>query len=78
MLDVLGCSIIAMYIPGLKEIQAYRGLMIMTVESIKDETQQPHPQPRFWSLGKIGVIELISVVGILAILVGIVAGTIAR
>ncbi len=77
MLDVLGCSIIAMYIPGLKEKQAYRGLMIMTVGSIEDETQQPHRQPRFWSLGKIGVIELISVVGILAILVGIVAGTIA-
>ncbi len=52
--------------------------MIMRVWSIEDETQQPHPQPGFWSLGKIGVIELLSVVGILAILVGIAAGTIAR
>ena len=50
----------------------------MRVGYIKDETQQPLPQPVFWSLGKIGVIELLSVVGILAILAGIVAGTIAK
>ena len=50
----------------------------MRIGYIKDETSQPHPQPGFWSLGKIGVIELMSVVGILGILVGIVAGTIAR
>lgn len=67
-----------MYIPGIKELQAYRGLMIMRVGYTEDETPQPLPQPRFWSLGKIGVIELMSVVGILAILVVIVAGTIAR
>ena len=52
--------------------------MIMRVGYIEDETQQPPPQPGFWSLGKISVIELMSVVGILAILVGIVAGTIAK
>ena len=50
----------------------------MRVGSIEDRTRQPLPQPGFWSLGKIGVIELMSVVGILVILVGIVAGTIAR
>ena len=52
----------------------------MRVGCSEDETQQPqpHPRPGFWSLGKIGVIELLSVVGILAILAGIVAGTIAR
>lgn len=50
----------------------------MRVGYIEDETQQPLPHPGFWSLGKIGVIELLSVVGILAILAGIVAGTIAR
>ena len=50
----------------------------MRVGHIEDETTQAHPRPGFWSLGKIGVIELMSVVGILAILVGIVAGTIAR
>ena len=52
--------------------------MIMRVGYIEDETQQPLPKPGFWSLGKIGVIELLSVVGILAILAGIVAGTVAR
>ena len=50
----------------------------MRVGSIEVKTRQPLPQPGFWSLGKIGVIELMSVVGILVILVGIVAGTIAR
>ena len=52
--------------------------MIMRVGYIEDETQQPLPHPGLWSLGKIGVIELLSVVGILAILAGIVAGTIAK
>ena len=50
----------------------------MRVGYIEDETQQSLPQPGFWSLGKIGVIELLSVVGILAILAGIVARTIAK
>ena len=46
----------------------------MRVGYIEDETQQSLPQLGFWSLGKIGVIELLSVVGILAI----VAGTIVK
>ena len=50
----------------------------MRVGNIEDETPQPLPKHRFWSLGKIGVIELMSIIGILAILVGIVAATIAR
>ena len=50
----------------------------MRVGYIKDEVPQGQPRVEFWSLGKISVIELFSVVGILAILVGIVAGTIAR
>ena len=50
----------------------------MRVGYIEDETQQPLPKPGSWSLGKIGVIELLSVVGILAILAGIVAGTVSR
>ena len=78
MSGILRRSKISGWIPGLKEIQAYRGLVIMMVGHIEDETLQALPRPGFWSLGKIGVIELMSVVGILAILVGIVAGTIAR
>ena len=50
----------------------------MRVGYIEDETQQSLPKPGFWSLGRIGVIELLSVVGILAILAGIVAGTVSR
>lgn len=49
----------------------------MRVGYIKDEIPQARPRVEFWSRGKISVIELLSVVGILAILVGIVAGTIA-
>ena len=50
--------------------------MDMKVGYFKDEIPAEPPRVDFWSLGKIGVIELMSVVGILAILVGIVAGTI--
>ena len=50
----------------------------MRVGYIKDKVPQAPPRAEFWSLGKISVIELLSVMGILAILVGIVAGTIAR
>jgi len=49
----------------------------MRVGYFKDEVPQGQPRVEFWSLGKISVIELLSVVGILAILVGIAAGTIA-
>ena len=49
----------------------------MRVGNIKDEVPQITPRTRFWSLGKISVIELMAVVGILAILVVIAAGTIA-
>ena len=48
----------------------------MRVGYFKDEIPAAPPRVAFWSLGKIGVVGLMSVVGILAILVGIVAGTI--
>jgi hypothetical protein len=51
--------------------------MDMRVGHFNDEIPATPPRVEFWSLGKISVIELMSVVGILAILVGIVAGTIA-
>ena len=50
----------------------------MRVGDMENEVPQAMPRTGFWSLGKISVIELMAVVGILAILVGIVAGTIAR
>jgi len=49
----------------------------MRVGNTKDDVPQARPPPGFWSLGKISIVEVMSVVGILAILVGIVAGTIA-
>ena len=48
----------------------------MKVGYFKGEITAAPPRVKFWSLGKIGVVELMSVVGILVILVGIVAGTI--
>ena len=48
----------------------------MRVGYFKDEIPAAPPLVKFWRLGKTGVVELMSVVGILAILVGIVAGTI--
>ena len=48
----------------------------MRVGYFKDEIPAAPPRVEFWDLGKIGVVELMSFVGILAILVGIVAGTI--
>ena len=59
------------------DIRADRGLMDMRVGHFNDDIPAAPPRVEFWSLGKISVIELMSVVGILAILVGIVAGTIA-
>tara|TARA_B100001971_G_scaffold177253_1_gene171582 strand:- start:220 stop:378 length:159 start_codon:yes stop_codon:yes gene_type:complete len=50
--------------------------MDIRVGHFNDEIPAAPPRVEFWSLGKISVIELMSVVGILAILVGIVAGTI--
>ena len=50
----------------------------MRVGYFKDEIPAAPPRVEFWSLGKIGVVGLMSVVGTLAILVGIVAGTILR
>ena len=51
--------------------------MYMRVGNTKDDVPQAQPGPGFWSLGKISIVEVMAVVGILAILVGIVAGTIA-
>ena len=48
----------------------------MRVGNTKDDVPQV-ARPGFWSLGKISIVEVMAVVGILAILVGIVAGTIA-
>lgn len=49
----------------------------MRVGKIREDVPQAPPRPGFWSLGKMSVIEVMAVVGILAILVGIVAATIA-
>ena len=48
----------------------------MRVRYFKDEIPATPPRVEFWNLGKIGGVELMSVVGILAISVGIMAGTI--
>ena len=50
--------------------------MDMRVGYFKDAFPAAPPRVEFWDLGKSGVVELMSCVGILAILVGIVAGTI--
>ena len=52
--------------------------MDMRVGWFKDEIPAAPPRVEFRNLGKIGVVGLMSVVGILAILVGIVSGTILR
>ena len=46
----------------------------MRVGAIEDEA--PPKQISFWSLGRMSTIEVIAVVGILAIMVGIAVGTV--
>jgi hypothetical protein len=53
-------------------------LMKMSVGYIEDEEPQARPRAAFWSTGGISPVELIAAVGILAIMVGIMAGAMAR
>jgi hypothetical protein len=52
-------------------------LMNMRVGYLKDEVLPARPRAAFWSTGGISPVELIAAVGILAIMVGIMAGTMA-
>jgi hypothetical protein len=54
-----------------------RGLMKMSVGYIQNEEPQARPRAAFWSTGGISPVELMAAVGILAIMVGIMAGTMA-
>ncbi|MCH2504628.1 MAG: hypothetical protein MK125_03555 [Dehalococcoidia bacterium] len=51
--------------------------MKMRVGYVKDEVPQVWPRAAFWSTGGISPVELMAAVGILAIMVGIMAGTMA-
>ena len=52
-----------------------RGLMYMRVGFIKDAVTPKLPRAAFRYLRRVSMIELMAAVGIVAILVGIVAGT---
>ena len=54
-----------------------RGLMDMRVGLERDDARPDPPRVAFWSLGRITPVELMAAVGILAIMVGIMAGTIS-
>ena len=47
----------------------------MRVGLERDDARPARPQVGFWSLGRISPVELLAAVGILAIMVGIMAGT---
>lgn len=47
----------------------------MRVGLVRDDAQPARPRVSFWSLGRISPVELLAAVGILAIMVGIMAGT---
>lgn len=49
----------------------------MSVGYIQNEEPQARPRAAFWSTGGISPVELMAAVGILAIMVGIMAGTMA-
>jgi hypothetical protein len=55
-----------------------RGMMKMRVGYVNDKALPARPRAAFWSTGGISPVELMAAVGILAIMVGIMAGTMAR
>jgi hypothetical protein len=52
-----------------------RGLRDMRVGLERDDARPAPPRFAFWSLGRITPVELMATVGILAMMVGIMVGT---
>ena len=55
-----------------------RGLMKMRIGYSEDDFPQAQRRISFWSTGGISPVELLAAVGILAIMVGIMAGTMVQ